>query len=264
MVCGVCFSVVAARIAGMIGCSNLPASGMTLASLLVASLVLLKTGHTGTTGMLAAITVATLCCTAIATSGDISQDLKTGALLGATPSHQQIGQIIGVVATAGVISLIIYLLDGAWGFGSDKLPAPQANLMKTVTEGVMAGTMPWTLVVIGIFVTLILTALGISPMSVALGTFLPFSLSMTLVLGGLVRHLVDRMRPEKTEHGILFCSGLITGEGLMGIALAILTVSGHGSAIDLSRFLNLGNIGAAGTIVLAMVTIFLVTGEREK
>ena len=216
---GFFFATVSSRMVGLVGSSNNPVSGMTIATLLVASMALKATGMVGQAGMTAAIAIGGVICIIAAIAGDTSQDLKTGYILGATPKKQQVGEIVGVVASAIAIGGVLYLLDLAWGYGSTDLPAPQATLMKMIVEGVMGGNLPWTLVGIGAFIAIIVEILGIPVLPFAIGLYLPIHLSTPMMVGGIVKWLVD-----KKKNGVLYCSGLIAGEGLVGIFLAVLAV----------------------------------------
>ena len=241
---GFFFATVSSRMVGLVGSSNNPVSGMSIATLLIATLILKFTGEVGAAGMQAAIAIGSIICIVAAISGDTSQDLKTGYLLGSTPKKQQYGELIGVVASAFAIGATLYLLDSAWGFGSEELAAPQATLMKMVIEGIMGGSLPWGLVLIGVGLAVIAEAVRIPVLPFAIGVYLPVQLNACIMVGGLVRLLVDKMknadkRQEATTNGILFCSGMIAGEGLVGILLALLAVFGVGEALDLSGVLNL-------------------------
>ena len=147
---GFFFATVSSRMVGIVGSSNNPVSGMTIATLIIATALLKSTGHAGVAGMISAICIGTIICIIACMAGDISQDLKTGYIVGATPKNQQIGELVGSVAAALAIGGIMFLLDKAWGFGSKELPAPQATLMKLVVEGVMGGNLPWGLVITGV------------------------------------------------------------------------------------------------------------------
>ncbi|MBR4079092.1 MAG: oligopeptide transporter, OPT family, partial [Christensenellaceae bacterium] len=243
---GFFFATVSSRMVGIVGSSNNPVSGMAIATLLIATLILKATGDTGAHGMRGAIAIGSIICIVAAISGDTSQDLKTGYLLGATPKKQQIGEIIGVVASALAIGGTLYLLDAAWGFGGEELSAPQASLMKMIIEGVMENNLPWGLVFIGVFISVIIEVLGIPVLPFAIGVYLPVHLNACIMVGGLVRLFFDRMKKREeaeknriVNDGILFCSGMIAGEGLVGIILALLAVFGVGEMIDLSEKLSL-------------------------
>ena len=262
---GFFFATVSSRMVGLVGSSNNPVSGMAIATLLIATLILKLTGDAGMHGMQSAIAIGSIICIVAAISGDTSQDLKTGFLLGATPRKQQIGEVIGVVASALAIGGTLYLLDSAWGFGSAELAAPQATLMKMIIEGVMDSNLPWGLVFIGVFVAIIIEILGIPVLPFAIGVYLPVQLNACIMVGGLVRLAFDKMKKDENDKkrivndGILYCSGMIAGEGLVGILLALLAVFGVGDAIDLSTKLNLppvvSNIGSLVVFALMILTV---------
>lgn len=214
---------------------------MAIATLLIATLILKFTGSTGAAGMQAAIAIGSIICIVAAIAGDTSQDLKTGYLLGATPWKQQIGEVVGVVAAAFAIGATLNLLDSAWTFGSDAIPAPQATLMKMVIEGIMGGKLPWGLILVGVFIAIIVEILRLPVLPVAIGIYLPVQLNACIMVGGIIRLFFDRMKEGKRKEtvinkGILFSSGMIAGEGLVGIILAILAVVGVAGKVDLSRF----------------------------
>ena len=245
VVFGFFFATVSSRMVGLVGSSNNPVSGMAIATLLFSTLILKGTGSTGAPGMQAAIAIGSIICIIAAISGDTSQDLKTGYLLGATPKKQQFAEILGVVASAFAIGATLYLLDSAWGFGSAELGAPQATLMKMIIEGVMNANLPWALVLIGVCIAIVVEVVGIPVLPFAIGVYLPVQLNACIMVGGLVRLFIDRLKkPEAekttiTNNGILFCSGMIAGEGIVGILLALLAVFGVDKAIDISGMLNL-------------------------
>ncbi len=263
---GFFFSTVSSRMVGLVGSSNNPVSGMAIATLLIATVILKVTGDTGAHGMRAAIAIGSIICIVAAISGDTSQDLKTGYLLGATPKKQQIGEVIGVVAAALAIGGTLNLLDSAWGFGGDELAAPQATLMKMIIEGVMDGNLPWGLVFIGVFIAIVVEIIGIPVLPFAIGVYLPVHLNACIMVGGLVRLAVDKMKkPEEekktiTNDGILFCSGMIAGEGLVGILLALLAVFGLDEVIDISGYLNLpdGVAKVAALVVFGLIVLSLL------
>jgi len=225
---GFFFAAVSARMVGFVGSSNNPASGMTIATLVVATLVLRETGSTGAAGMVAAIAIGSVVCIVAAIAGDTAQDLKTGRILGATPWKQQLGELVGVVASALAIGGVLILLHRAWGFGSDAISAPQATLMKTIVEGMMDGGLPWGLLAVGAALAALLAAFRVPVMPVAIGLYLPVGLGVTMFAGGMVRLAVERMRgassAEGGDTGTLFSAGLVAGEGLCGIVLALLSL----------------------------------------
>ncbi len=274
VVFGFFFATVSSRMVGLVGSSNNPVSGMTIATLLVASLVLKATGTIGQAGMTAAIAIGGIICIVAAIAGDTSQDLKTGYILGATPKKQQIGEIIGVFAASIAIGGVLYLLDSAWGYGSSELPAPQATLMKMIVEGVMGGNLPWGLVGIGACVAIVVEILGIPVLPFAIGLYLPIHLSVPMMIGGGVRWFIEKTKKgdeqkEATENGVLYSSGLIAGEGLVGILLAVFAIiklpngttlgdtlgSFVPNLIPALRDVNVGNI--VGIIAFALLTLSL-------
>ena len=265
VVFGFFFATVSSRMVGLVGSSNNPVSGMAIATLLIATLILKLTGEGGAPGMQAAIAIGSIICIVAAISGDTSQDLKTGYLLGATPKKQQIGEIIGVVASSFAIGGTLYLLDSAWGFGSAELAAPQATLMKMIIEGVMEANLPWGLVFVGVFIALVVEFIGIPVLPFAIGVYLPVQLNACIMVGGLVRLVFDKMKKDEEKKkaiisdGILFCSGMIAGEGVVGIVLAILAVFGIGEMIDISGLLGLSTgVSNALSLVLFAIIIFTV------
>jgi len=263
VVFGFFFATVSSRMVGLVGSSNNPVSGMAIATLLIATVILKLTGYEGAAGLSAAIAIGSIICIVAAISGDTSQDLKTGYLLGATPKKQQIGEIVGVVASALAIGGTLYLLDSAWGFGSKELGAPQATLMKMITEGVMDGNLPWNLVFIGIFIAIVVEVVGIPVLPFAIGVYLPVHLNACIMVGGLVRLALDKKKGDENHKkgiindGILFCSGMIAGEGLVGILLALLAVFGLDAMIDLSGLLNLPTAvsNIASLVVFALIVL---------
>ncbi len=274
VVFGFFFATVSSRMVGLVGSSNNPVSGMAIATLLIATLILKFTGSDGVAGMASAIAIGSIICIVSAIAGDTSQDLKTGYLLGATPKKQQIAEIIGVVAAALAIGGTLYLLDKAWGFGTDELAAPQATLMKLIIEGVMGGNLPWALVFTGVFIAIVVELIGIPVLPFAIGVYLPVQLNACIMVGGLVRLGLDKLKKDKEEKdaivndGILFCSGMIAGEGLVGIALALLAVFGVSELIDLSKYIpttvsNIGGLVLFGIIILTLLK-FTLWKKRSK
>lgn len=239
VVFGFFFATVSSRMVGIVGSSNNPVSGMAIATLLIATLILKFTGSDGAVGMQTAIAIGSIICIVAAIAGDASQDLKTGYLLGATPWKQQIGEIVGVVASAFAIGATLNLLDSAWTFGSEAIPAPQATLMKMVIEGIMGGKLPWGLILIGVFIAIIVEILRLPVLPIAIGIYLPVQLNACIMAGGIIRLFFNRMKEGKRKErvinkGILFSSGMIAGEGLVGIILAVLAVLGVAGKVDLS------------------------------
>lgn len=274
---GFFFATVSSRMVGLVGSSNNPVSGMAIATLLISTALLKGTGMTGYVGMVSAICVGTVICIVAAMAGDTSQDLKTGFIVGATPMWQQIGELIGAVVAALTIGGVMYLLHKAWGFGSSaQLPAPQATLMKLVVEGVMGGTLPWGLVFCGVFAAVVIEILGLPVLPISIGLYLPIHLSAPIFVGGLVRKMVESQkadteeqtarRKERVEKGLLYSSGLIAGEGLIGILLAVLAVipmRGETVAQYIQLNFSLGNAGGIAFFILLVLSFFGAMGKRS-
>ena len=273
---GFFFATVSSRMVGLVGSSNNPVSGMAIATLLATTVLLKATGHTGMSGMTAAIAIGSVICIVAAMAGDMSQDLKTGYILGATPVKQQYGEMIGTVVSAVTIGFVLYQINAAWGFGTPELSAPQATLMKMIVEGVMGGNLPWTLVFIGVFIALVVELLGIPVLPFAIGLYLPIELSSCIMIGGILRWALEKKKYKSGEqkesaisNGVLCCSGMIAGEGLIGILLAVFAVvkvNGRSLAeyIDLSGSVNLGQIGALVVLALVILSILKFTIWNKK
>ncbi len=259
---GFFFSAVSSRMVGLVGSSNNPVSGMAIATLLFSTIILKATGDAGISGMQGAIAIGSIICIVAAIAGDTSQDLKTGYLLGATPRKQQIGELIGVTASALVIGGVLYLLNAAWGFGSEQLGAPQAMLMKMIVEGVMENNLPWALVFIGIFLAIAIEILGIPVLPFAIGVYLPVQLNACIMVGGLIRLILDKKDDFKINSGILYCSGMIAGEGLAGILLAILAVVGIDIALPVAES-ELGSLILFFLIILSVLKFSLWKKKKE-
>ena len=259
VVFGFFFATVSSRMVGMIGSSNNPVSGMAIATLLIATFAIKATGETGIKGMTGAIAIGSVICIIAAIAGDTSQDLKTGYLLGATPRTQQIGELLGVVVSGLAIGGVLYLLDAAWGYGTADVPAPQAGLMKMIVEGIMGGNLPWTLVFVGVCLAIGLEILRIPVMPFAIGLYLPIYLNATIMIGGVVRMFMDgrkkvdaKTKERQVTDGTLYCAGMIAGEGLVGIFLAILAVAG----VTIPSFISFGNIG--GVVIMILMILCLL------
>ncbi len=268
VVFGFFFATVSSRMVGLVGSSNNPVSGMAIATLLISTMILKATGIGGNQVMTGAIAIGSIICIIAAISGDTSQDLKSGYILGATPQKQQIGEIIGVVAAAMAIGGVLYLLSGT-GYGGSELPASQATLMKTIVEGVVGGDLPWGLVFVGVFTAVVVEILGVSVLPVAIGMYLPLELSTTIMLGGAIRWIVQR-KSKNINGGILCCSGMIAGEGLIGILLAVFAVIkvGDGTLADkLSKVgerFNFGQLGGIVVLGLIVAFVFAFAFSKEK
>ena len=266
---GFFFATVSSRMVGLVGSSNNPVSGMAIATLLIATMAIKGSGKTGIDGMTAAIAIGSVICIIAAIAGDTSQDLKTGYLLGATPKKQQIGELIGVLASGLAIGGVLYLLTAAWGYGGAEVPAPQATLMKMIVEGIMGGNLPWNLVFVGVFLALGLEILRIPVMPFAIGLYLPIYLNATIMIGGVVRMVMDgrknvdeKTKEQQSTDGTLYCAGMIAGEGLVGILLAIFAVFGINTSIGES--VNFGNIGGVILMVLMIASLLYFSLKKKK
>jgi putative OPT family oligopeptide transporter len=242
VIAGFLFSAVASYMAGLVGSSNNPVSGITISTILVSALLLLSMGVDSKAGPVAAILIGGVVCCAAAIGGDNLQDLKCGQLVGSTPWKQQVMQILGVVVAAFCMAPVLNLLNDAYTIGSDGLPAPQANLMGTVAKGVFEGGLPWTIIGIGAGIAVVViiidsllqhsgSKIRTPVMAFAVGVYLPFDLNVSIFLGGTIAYLINRTldrtkaSPERRgaveRGGLLAAAGFITGEALMGIGLAV-------------------------------------------
>ena len=268
VVFGFFFATVSSRMVGLIGSSNNPVSGMTIATLLFATVILKVTGTTGLTGMVGAISIGGIICIVAAIAGDASQDLKTGFIVGATPSKQQVGEIIGVVASSAAIGFVLYLLNEAWGYGTEKIPAAQATMMKMLVEGIMNEELPWAMILIGVFIAIVVEILKMPVMPFAVGMYLPFSLSAGIMAGGIVRIFVEKKKgteaekKARTDRGLLFTSGMIAGEGIVGILLAVFAVVKIDSKIILP--FQLPQIGSLVLYIALLVLLYGVCMKADK
>jgi putative OPT family oligopeptide transporter len=265
---GICFVVVSSRIVGLIGVSSNPTSAMTLVTLLGVSVVFVALGWRDPSARAAILTVGTVVCIAASKAGDISQDLKTGFLVGATPARQQLGQFIGAAFACWAIAGTVLLLGKAFTFGSPELPAPQATLMKTVIEGVLSGSLPWGLVGTGAALSICALIAGLPGLSFAVGIYLPLGTLMPVYVGGIVRRMVESRREGKapeTDAGVLAASGMIAGEGLAGVLIAFVIATGtkwtglrdslkpmHFAAKDFTY------LTGASAVILGVATVLIV------
>ncbi len=256
---GLLFVAVAARIVGIVGVSSQPTSGITLVTLLGVAAVFAAAGWTDASARAAVLTVGTIVAVAASKAGDISQDLKTGYLVGATPARQQLGQLIGASFACWAVAGTVMLLGNVYTFGSSEIPAPQATLMKTIVEGVLAGALPWGLVLSGVGLAITALLCGVSPLAFAIGVYLPLGTMAAIYLGGCVRALSERgARPgdmkEGADPGILAASGLVAGEGLAGVVLA-----GLAAAQVVPRTLAPRLSGLAGDVAVVVMLVAVGT-----
>lgn len=230
---GVLFVAVAARIVGIVGVSSQPTSGITLVTLLGVASLFAAAGWTDGGARAAVLTVGTIVAVAASKAGDISQDLKTGWIVGATPARQQLGQLIGAAFACWGVAATVLLLGNVYTFGTKEIPAPQATLMKTIIEGVLSGALPWGLVLSGAGISVAVILCGVSGLAFAIGVYLPLASMAAIFAGGCARALVEKARkgrpaPE-TDAGVLAASGLVAGEGLVGVVVAALVALGAAS-----------------------------------
>lgn len=240
LIIGYFFVAVTSISVGLVGSSSNPASGMTITTLLITSFIFLLLGWTERIYLISVITMSAVANVAITLAATTSQDLKTGYILGATPYRQQIAELIGIILPAAGVAISLTLLNKAYGFGSEALPAPQATLMAMIVKGVILKQLPWTLVIIGIFIGVILALLEVPILPFAIGLYLPIALSTSIMLGGLVRLLTKQLSSNSAvkERGILTSSGLVAGDASMGVLIALFTVLG---VVDPSKAPLLGS-----------------------
>jgi putative OPT family oligopeptide transporter len=272
VVFGFLFVTVSSRITGLIGTSSNPISGMTIATLIVTCLVFVALGWTGNQYGPIALCVGAVVCIAAANAGGTSQDLKTGYLVGATPMYQQIGLIIGVVTSAGIIGWTTLYLHEVFTIGSPAVPAPQATLMATIIKGLLNQNLPWGLVLVGVFVSITLELCGIRSLSFAVGSYLPIATTAPIFAGGLVRAYVERKMgaPQESDvsAGTLFSSGLIAGGSLCGILYAVLVGT---KRIDIPQsignmvpFLHEGTSGYIAGVILFLALAAVLARQAQK
>ncbi len=279
---GFFFVVVAARIVGIVGSSSSPVSGMTIFTLLVTCLILLWFGVSGVSGMVTAMSVGAVVCIAVCMSGDIAQDLKTGFLLGATPKKQQWTEFVGLLFPALAMGFTLYLLGDAFGFVRDAahpqpLLAPQANVMATVVQGVINQNIPWTPIIVGAFIAVGAELLGVTSLPFAIGLYLPLSLSTPIMAGGVLALLVERMAGDRflakkrQEKGILFASGLVAGDALIGVTSAgliagITSYRDFYNAYESSSFVtgSLGPFISLAAFFLLALLFYRMTAVKNK
>jgi len=230
IICAFFFVTVSSRIVGLVGVTSNPTSGMTIASLMLTASVFLLLGWTDDSGKVAALVVGCVVAIAASIAGDTSQDLKTGYLLGATPKRQQVGEILGVLTSATFVCLAVIYLDKAFHLGSVDLAAPQATLMKLVIEGVLQQSLPWAMVGIGVALALVAEMFRLPSLAFAVGVYLPVSTMVPVFFGGLLRWWAGRSAADETDQetrvqrGVLFGSGLVGGEGILGVGIAVSAV----------------------------------------
>jgi len=256
---GFFFVAVASRIVGIVGSSSCPISGMTIATLLVCTIILKAAGYRGEAGMAAAISIGALVCIAISMASDASQDLKTGFLVRASPWRQQVGEIIGVLSSCLSIGFVLIMLHRAYGLGGEKLSAPQATIMSQVIKGVMEANLPWDLVFIGMAAAFVVELFGVRSLPFSIGLYLKIHLSTPIIVGGILHWLLVGRKSQKavagieTTRGTLFASGLIAGDALLGVVLAGFTYAKLPLALK-----SLREVPPAVTLVPFLILVLLL------
>jgi len=294
VVFGFFFVTVSSRIVGIIGTSSNPISGMTIATLMATCLIFVALGWTGDAYQSLALAVGSIVCIAAANAGATSQDLKTGYIVGATPIYQQIGLVIGVVVSTFAIGWTLQTLDSSMqiegikhAIGSEKFPAPQATLMATIIKGLLAQDLPWALVLVGMFISVVVELCGIRSLSFAVGAYLPLSTTAPIFVGGMMKALADKMAGAKNGNhgesevssGMLYSTGLVAGGSLTGVAIALLsgisTTDSDGKPISILNWVinkvnvhgweHLGGFAdLIGIALFAVLCLLLLRAARQK
>jgi putative OPT family oligopeptide transporter len=275
LVVGFFFAAVSGNLVGMIGSSNNPVSGLTLCTLVIAALLMVALGVSGTGGVAAVLGVAAVVCVSSAVAGEMLQDLKVGYILGGTPSKMQIGDLLGVVVASLVLFFPIAILAKAYTFGSPALPAPQAGLMAMLSKGIVGGDMAWPLVIVGILLGLAMIMIEVkSVMLFAVGMYLPLGTTFAIFIGGVIRWLTDKLRDRRglndaqkarvENAGVLTASGLIAGEALCGLVIAGLVGSGHDVTLFKWTPPFLLALGALAVLAIVMIRVPLANAGRPE
>ncbi|MGA2858108.1 MAG: oligopeptide transporter, OPT family [Candidatus Sulfotelmatobacter sp.] len=275
VIVGFFFAAVSGNLVGMIGSSNNPVSGLTLCTLVIAALLMVALGVSGTGGVAAVLGVAAVVCVSSAVAGEMLQDLKVGYILGGTPAKMEIGDLLGVVVASLVLFVPLAVLDKAYHFGSNALPAPQAGLMAMLSKGIVGGEMAWPLVVVGILLGITMIMIDVkSVMLFSVGMYLPLGTTFAIFVGGLIRWATDKLRDRRGYNdaqkarvdnaGILTASGLIAGEALCGLVIAGLVGSGR----DVTLVHWTPSIGAAlaalAVLLIIMIRVPLANAGRPE
>ena len=275
IVLGFFFAAVSGNLVGMIGSSNNPVSGLTLCTLVVAALLMVALGVSGTGGVAAVLGVAAVVCVSSAVAGEMLQDLKVGHILGGTPAKMQIGDIFGIVVASLVLFFPLAILDKAYHFGSSALPAPQAGLMAMLSKGIVGGDMAWPLVVVGILMGFALILIEVkSPMLFSVGMYLPLGTTFAIFVGGVIRWATDKMRDRRgfndaqkarvDNAGVLTASGLIAGEALCGLVIAALVGTGHDVTLVKWTAPFLAALIALAVLIAVMIRVPLANAGRPE
>jgi len=267
------FAVVSARMVGIIGASNNPVSGMTIATMLFVTTVIKLTGGVSQEYMTKAVLIGGVVCVAIAVAGGAAQSLKTTFIIGGTPKKVQVGMFIALSVAGVFAALVINMLNSAYGIGSADVAAPQATLMKMIVEGIMTAQLPWTLIIIGAAIALFCELAGIAVLPVALGIYLPITLNAAILVGGVIREIVERKfakdqdrRGEVVEKGTLLASGLVAGDALMGIVVAGLVAANVNIAFGKNFLTGItqSNLFACVMFLLLGLWIYMFSCKKDK
>ncbi|WP_040214227.1 OPT family oligopeptide transporter [Clostridium polynesiense] len=267
------FSVVSARMVGIIGASNNPVSGMTIATLLFVTSLLKVTGVGGDQGMMKAFLVGGVVCVAIAVAGGTAQSLKTTYIIGGNPRNVQIGMFAALSVASVVAGYVVIMLDKAYGIGGTEVAAPQASLMKLIVEGIMTAQLPWTLVIIGASIAVFCALAGISILPVALGIYLPINLNAAILVGGIIRVLVEKKfakneerKNQSIEKGTLLASGLVAGDALIGIIIAVFATLNVDIALGTKWFPKIAesSLVAFAAFILLGIWIYFYSSTKDK
>jgi putative OPT family oligopeptide transporter len=275
IIVGFFFAAVSGNLVGMIGSSNNPVSGLTLCTLVIAALLMVALGVSGSGGVAAVLGVAAVVCVSSAVAGEMLQDLKVGHILGGTPSKMQIGDIFGIIVASLVLFVPLAYLDKAYHFGSNALPAPQAGLMAMLSKGIVGGDMAWPLVVVGILLGLAMIMIEVkSVMLFSVGMYLPLGTTFAIFVGGLVRWMTDKLRDRRGYNdaqkarvdnaGVLTASGMIAGEALCGLVIAGLVGSGYDVALVKWTPPAILAVAAMVVLILVMVRVPLANAGRPE
>ena len=275
IIVGFFFAAVSGNLVGMIGSSNNPVSGLTLCTLVIAALLMVALGVSGTGGVAAVLGVAAIVCVSSAVAGEMLQDLKVGHILGGTPSKMQIGDLFGIVVASLVLFFPIAILAKAYTFGSPALPAPQAGLMAMLSKGIVGGDMAWPLVIVGILLGLAMIMIEVkSVMLFAVGMYLPLGTTFAIFVGGVIRWLTDKLRDRRglndaqkarvENAGVLTASGLIAGEALCGLLIAALVGSGRDVTLVQWTPPFLLALGALAVLAIVMIRVPLANAGRPE
>jgi putative OPT family oligopeptide transporter len=275
IVVGFFFAAVSGNLVGMIGSSNNPVSGLTLCTLVIAALLMVALGVSGSGGVAAVLGVAAVVCVSSAVAGEMLQDLKVGHILGGTPSKMQIGDLLGIVVASLVLFVPLAVLDRAYHFGTPALPAPQAGLMAMLSKGIVGGEMAWPLVIVGILLGLAMILIEVrSVMLFAVGMYLPLGTTFAIFVGGVIRWITDTLRDRRGYNdaqkarvenaGVLTASGLIAGEALCGLVIAGLVGSGHDVTLIKWTPPFIAALIALAALVLVMVRVPLANAGRPE